>query len=284
MLWRGEIISVRSEMKLPSRQVNLWSHAFELQMFYWHDETTGRVTAFASLQWRRNGCDGVSNHQPYDCLLNRLFRRRSKKTSKLCVSGLCAGNSPVTGEFTAQMASDAENVSIWWRHHVLALSHRDRINHHWIISTFLSISIPFSGSVMATFLPQKRTHATIHPKNYAHGSHFVHDDVIKWKHFPRYWPFVSPATGEFPAQRPVTRSFDIFFDLRPNKRLIKQSWGWWFEMPSCSLWRRCNVIFFLFWCVCAMFNIGDVAPRHSLYDCVLGVRFSFVDASILFLY
>ena len=190
MLWRGEIISVRSEMKLPSRQVNLWSHAFELQMFYWHDETTGRVTAVASLQWRRNGCDGVSNHQPYDCLLNRLFRRRSKKTSKLCVSGLYAGNSPVTGEFTAQVASDAENVSIWWRHHVLALSHRDRINLHWIISTTLSISIPFSGSVMATFLPQKRTHATIHPKNYAHGSHFVHDDVIKWKHSPRYWPFV----------------------------------------------------------------------------------------------
>ena len=47
-----------------------------------------------------------------------LFRRRSKKTSKLCVTGLCAGNSPWTGEFPAQMASNAENVSIWWRHHV----------------------------------------------------------------------------------------------------------------------------------------------------------------------
>ena len=65
------------------------------------------------LQWRHNGRDGVSNHQPHDCLLNRLFRRRSKKTSKLRVSGLCAGNSPVTGEFPAQMASNAENVSIW---------------------------------------------------------------------------------------------------------------------------------------------------------------------------
>ena len=72
-----------------------------------------------SLQWRHNGRDSVSNHQPQDCWLNRLFRRRSKKTSKLRVTGLCAGNSPWTAEFPAQMASDSENVSIWWRHHVL---------------------------------------------------------------------------------------------------------------------------------------------------------------------
>ena len=70
-----------------------------------------------SLQWRHNGHGGVSNYQTHDCLLNRLFRRRSTKTSKLRVTGHCAGNSPVTGEFPAQMASNAENVSIWWRHH-----------------------------------------------------------------------------------------------------------------------------------------------------------------------
>ena len=51
------------------------------------------------------------------CLLNRLIRRVSKKTSKLRVTGLCVWNSPVTGEFPAQRASDAENTSIWWRHH-----------------------------------------------------------------------------------------------------------------------------------------------------------------------
>ena len=50
----------------------------------------------------------------------------------------------------------------------------------------------------------------------------------------------SPVSGEFPAQRPVTRSFDVFFDLCLNKRLNKQSWGWWFETLSCSLWRQCN--------------------------------------------
>ena len=50
----------------------------------------------------------------------------------------------------------------------------------------------------------------------------------------------SPVTGEFPTQRPVTRSFDVFFDLRMNKRLSKHRWGWWFETPSCPLWRHCN--------------------------------------------
>ena len=50
----------------------------------------------------------------------------------------------------------------------------------------------------------------------------------------------SPVTGEFPWQRPVTRSFVVFFDQRLNKHLSKQSWGWWFETPSCSLWRHCN--------------------------------------------
>ena len=71
------------------------------------------------LRWRHNGHDGVSIHQPHHCLLNRLFGCRSKKTSKLRVSGLCAGNSPGTGELPAQMASNAENVSIWWRYHVI---------------------------------------------------------------------------------------------------------------------------------------------------------------------
>ena len=70
-----------------------------------------------TLQWRHNGRDGVPNHQLHYCLLNRSFRRRSKKTSKLRVTGLCAGNSPGTSEFPAEKASNAETVSIWWRHH-----------------------------------------------------------------------------------------------------------------------------------------------------------------------
>ena len=76
-----------------------------------------------ALQWRQIGRVCVSNHQPQYCLLNRLFRRRSKKTSKLRVTGLCAGNSPVAGEFPAQKASNAENVSIFRRHHENNHSH-----------------------------------------------------------------------------------------------------------------------------------------------------------------
>ena len=83
--------------------------------------------AFGSLQWHHNGCDGVSNHQPHGCLLNRLFGRRSKKTSKPRVTCLCAVNSPGTGEFPAQMPSNAENVSIWSHHHV-------EFNCRWISS------------------------------------------------------------------------------------------------------------------------------------------------------
>ena len=160
-----------------------------------------------TLQWRHNGHDSVSNHQPHDCLLNRLFRRISKKTFKLRVTGLCAGNSPGTGEFPAnspgtgefpaQMASNGENVSIWWRHHEIG--------------------------PLSTHIEQ----------------HFLRDDVIKWKHFPRYWSFVRRILQSwFPSKRPVTRSFDVFFDRRLNKRLSKQSRCRWFETPSRSLWRR----------------------------------------------
>ena len=82
-----------------------------------------------TLRWRDNDHAGVSNSQPHGCLLNRLFRRKSKKTSKLRVTGLCAGNSPGTGEFPAQMASYAENVSIWWRHHDGSIS--SMTERHW---------------------------------------------------------------------------------------------------------------------------------------------------------
>ena len=70
-----------------------------------------------ALQWRHNEHNGISNHPPHCCLFNRSFRCRWKKTSKLHVTGLCAGNSSVTGEFPTQRASNAENVSIWWCYH-----------------------------------------------------------------------------------------------------------------------------------------------------------------------
>ena len=66
----------------------------------------------------------------------------------------------------------------------------------------------------------------------------------------------SPVPGEFPAQRPVTRSFDVFFDLRLNKRLSKQSWVWWFETPSRPIWRHRNG---------ALFCLGFIT-RSPLYQ------------------
>ena len=85
-----------------------------------------------ALQWHHHGNGGVSNHQPHNCLLNRLFRLRSKKTSTLRVTGLCAGNSPFTGEFPAQLASNAENVSIWWRHH--GIVYKDVVDIYGLIN------------------------------------------------------------------------------------------------------------------------------------------------------
>ena len=79
------------------------------------------IAQAVSLVWRHNGRDSVSNHQPHDCYINRILRPRSKKTSQLRVTGLCAGNSLGTGEFPAQKASNVENVFIWWRHHVTSV-------------------------------------------------------------------------------------------------------------------------------------------------------------------
>ena len=70
-----------------------------------------------AVQWRHNERDGVSNYRRVDCLHSRLFRRRSKKTSKLRVTGLFEGNPPASGGFRSQRVNDVKNVSIWWRHH-----------------------------------------------------------------------------------------------------------------------------------------------------------------------
>ena len=119
--WSG-IVNVE---KLGRKNVKINSQLQQClgPVFVYDQHLEGRwgdgVSDGVSLRWRHNDHDSVSNHQPHGCLLNHLFRRRSKKTSKLRVTGLCAENSPETGEFPAQMASNAEKVSIWWRHHVV---------------------------------------------------------------------------------------------------------------------------------------------------------------------
>ena len=124
-LWRHCNAKYATECSPWAHQPWIWKHTlthFRSSLLWLN--TPGMLNTeciklgFFSLRWRHNERDSVSNHQPHDCLFNCLFRRISKKTSKLRVTGLCAGNSPGTGEFPAQRASNAENVSIWWRHHI----------------------------------------------------------------------------------------------------------------------------------------------------------------------
>ena len=95
-----------------------------------------------SLLWRHNGHDGVSNHQPHDCLLNRLFWCRSKKTPKLRVTGLCAGNSPGT--------SNAENIPIGWRRHVKIY---DVVTYAWASCQIRKIAGAHAPGMPGTFSP-----------------------------------------------------------------------------------------------------------------------------------
>ena len=97
---------------------------------------------------------------PVSSLFAQPFvRAHIKETSKLRVAGLCEGNSPVTGEFPSQRASNAENVSIWWRHHVF-------------LDVVIYLRTMLGAGWVNSLAPER------------------HDDVIKWKHFQRYWPFV----------------------------------------------------------------------------------------------
>ena len=95
------------------------------------------------IQWSHNGRDDVSNHQPHDCLLNPLFRHISTKTWKLRVTGLCEGNSPMTGEFPTQRVSNAENVPIWWRQN-------DNLRcWHWLkfqLNDSISVAVSWHGN------------------------------------------------------------------------------------------------------------------------------------------
>ena len=116
--------------------------AFIQQMFHcrsfglWQGSYLPISFTYTSIQWRYYERDAVSNHGRRDCLLNRLLRLRSKKTSKHRVTCLCEGTSPVIGEFPAERASYAQDVSIWLRHIVLI---------KWHVCWFLSTAMACTG-------------------------------------------------------------------------------------------------------------------------------------------
>ena len=113
------------------------------------------VSYIMSLRWRHNGHDGVSYHLPHDCFLNRLFRRRSNKTSKLCVTGLCAGNSPGTGEFphkgpvTRKMFS-FDDVIMWKKQ--LGVSRWDYEPCNWCVIHKRKFKSQFLFHILSTFI------------------------------------------------------------------------------------------------------------------------------------
>ena len=103
--------------------------------------------------------------------------------------------------------------------------------------------------------------------------HWLHDDVIEWKYFPCYWPFVRRITGDrwIPLTKVSDAEFDIFFDVRLDRRLSKQSRRRWFETPSRSLWRQCNV-YNHWWKVC---RNDDICASVSVTGTNLSTRAPF---------
>ena len=106
---------------------------------------------------------------------------------------------------------------------------------------------PFKSTlVLITWLLGDMARSSTEPNSL--GRHYSHEcDKAWWRHQMETFSTLlaicagnSPVPGEFPAQRPVTQSFDVFFDSHLNKRLSKQPWGWWFETLPCPSWRHCN--------------------------------------------
>ena len=178
-----------------------------------------------SLQGRHNERDGVLNRWCLDYLLHRLLRCRSKKTSKLRVTGLCEGNPPVTCRFPSQRNSNAENVSICWRHHVTLIFFD-------ICVTRLNVMAPMASSstwvtrqmawrcwcMMITLIELQmalgycqRCHGrksniwTPLPRMPTSEFTILHAKVMTWKRCPYYWPFVrrihrSRSPVDFPTK------------------------------------------------------------------------------------
>ena len=146
----------------PLCRVRSWNNALRCMSYVFNhafEQKWCTFSVYASLLWRQNERHGVSNYRRLDYLFNGLCRWGSKKTSKRRGTGLCEGNSPVTGEFPSQRASNAENVSIWWRHHeskhdvqFSCAIYQPLLAHHWrvhqclLTSRFIAPSIPWGVS------------------------------------------------------------------------------------------------------------------------------------------
>ena len=160
----------------------------------------------SNLQWRHNERDGVSNHRCLDYLLNGFLRHKSKKASKLCVTGLCEGNSPVTGEFSTQKSSNAENVSIGGRHHEFFIQ--------WnAYASKSKLLILFRAEIYQMYV-------TGDPKTwFRNDRYFAHDDVIKIIVRVPVCEGNSPVTIEFPVTKASDAEFWCFLWSAPQQKV-----------------------------------------------------------------
>ena len=161
----------------------------------------------ATLQWRHKEHHGVWNHRRLVCLFSRLYKLTSKHQSPRYKFVLCSK------DYISRLNSTSvteQYINIWlitwdWKGDPFGYNSRYGIRHDGDLScTWWRHQLETVSALLAIYAGN------------------------------------SQVTCEFPTQRPVTRSFDVFFDLHLNKRFSKQWWGWWFETPSCSLWRHCN--------------------------------------------
>ena len=149
------------------------------------------------------------------------------------------GRIPASSKETSGLLTQTQFV-YWLQRHVLRKAGRIRtllIDGIDMLQPFRRPCFPNNGigtGIVAEHNLDNSVSASLHCR---------HDDVIKWKHFPRYWSFVqgihrSPVNSPHKGQWRGALMFSLICTL--NKQLSKQSWGWWFEMPSRSLWRHCN--------------------------------------------
>ena len=144
--------------------------------------------------------------QIHDCLLNHLFKHRSKKISKLRVTDHCAGKSSVTGEFLTQRAGNAENVSIWWRNHIQLCSIIFQMGFITMMWNTLNALINAPNDRPAACKSQSIFRSILNTQTPRQNGVQITSVLFKGIFL----------TGEFPVQSPVRRSFDVFFYLRLN--------------------------------------------------------------------
>ena len=174
------------------------------------------------------------------CGLNVLNVRRFCETHPINMRiffCLCRKHSHIRGNILFARIIWIWVISLWGRLNTNISPHRYRDPHYRVTI------------IMGIFIPGKTVFILKQGPVLGHDWKFLeiqcsnnkYDDVIKWNHFPRYWSFVR-VIHRSPVNSPHKGQWcrALVFDLRMNKRLSKQSWGWWFETPSRSLWRHCN--------------------------------------------